>query len=207
MGYQRSKAQREADRTETGRLWCRGYTEQEIANKLEVSQTTICKDLAAIKEEWRKQVTRDRIELLRDEIAKLDHLEHVAWMAWEASQQEKETQSSESVLLDQLRRELEGAVDGGMAGGRRLRSSIKKESRDGSVAFVRLAFECIKQRCLLYGLAPKDSIDNVVAEKVEAEFENLMLRFEKGLPDEVKPLVFEAANAAVDAIALLPVGG
>ena len=206
MSGRRTTAQMEADRTEAGRLWCRGYTEHEIANMLELPRSTINRDLEAIKAEWRKKVSRDRVELLLDEIAKLDHLEHVAWQAWEASQQEKETQSSESVLLDQLRQEMTGAVDGGMAGGRRLRSSIKKESRDGSVAFVRLAFECIKQRCLLYGLAPKDSIDIVVAERVEAEFENLMRRFDQGLPEETKAVVFEVANSAVDAIAALPVG-
>lgn len=73
-------------RQQVARLYLQGQGQTEIALELEMSQSTVSKDLHHIHTAWRESAIRD-FDALRDlEIARLNHIEREAWAAWERSQ-------------------------------------------------------------------------------------------------------------------------
>lgn len=199
MAIRRTTAQVEADRTEIGRLYLENLSVLEIANRLELSIAAVQKDLKVLRAQWRADGEKDRADLLGNEIARLSNLERVAWEAWHASRTPRKTQTS-------TMQEAEEAIKEALGRPSKVRSVLKSETRDGNPVILKLIFDCIRQRCLLYGLAPKDSVDSVVIEQVEVEFEKLMQQMNQILPEDVKPIFFEAASTAVEALAASTAG-
>lgn len=72
-------------------LYIQGKTQNEIANHLEVTQSTICKDLMRIKDEWKQRMADDFGIKVGEELARIDRLERAAWEGWERSCKDAET--------------------------------------------------------------------------------------------------------------------
>lgn len=87
----RNKTQLEKDRAETARLYCQGWLQSEIAEKLRVDQSVISDDLKAIRAEWLASSVRDFDEARAQELAKIDHLELTYWEGWQRSCEDAET--------------------------------------------------------------------------------------------------------------------
>lgn len=66
-------------------LYCQGYSQMAIADKLKVSQPRISVLLSEIRLEWKAAQLVDTNEKLLIELAKMDKLEQECWIAWEAS--------------------------------------------------------------------------------------------------------------------------
>jgi hypothetical protein len=77
-------------------------TVRRIAKQLNVSHTTIGKDVKAIRGEWKEQRLRDWEERLAEELAKLDQQEQELWTAWERSKRDatEEREQTKRVELD-----------------------------------------------------------------------------------------------------------
>ena len=80
-------------RKEVAELYVQGWTQTQIAEKLNVTQACVCIDLQKLQKEWRESRIRDFDTARELEIQKLDRLEREAWAAWERSQ--KPSQSAE----------------------------------------------------------------------------------------------------------------
>lgn len=87
MAKPRSKIQRDQDLAIVAELRLKGYTQLQIADHLEVTQATVCRDLKTLEKQWRESALRDfdvdRVMTLK----KLELAEKEYWAAWERSQQ------------------------------------------------------------------------------------------------------------------------
>lgn len=115
-------------------LYLQGFTQKQIAVRLVVHQSTISRDLAHVRAEWKASRIRDFDELQTIEIEKIDRVEREAWAAWERSK------------LDLRKRSKTTGEDGGAV--------IKREviRRDGDPRFLAIVERCIERRCALMGL-------------------------------------------------------
>jgi len=125
-------------------LYLQGWSQSEIAQHLEVAQSTISKDVQHVRRQWEKSALRNFDQLRAQEVHKLDFVEREAWAAWERSQ--KPSQSA--VVTDQ-----------GGATGQRTRKSLKHQI--GDPRFLDQVNKCVAQRRALMGL---DALPNLTPE-------------------------------------------
>jgi len=76
-------------RTQVATLRLMHYTQQQIAQRLNVSQATVSADLAAVRDEWVSRRDQQYGDWVAEEIAKLDALERV-WLPRALSQNNDE---------------------------------------------------------------------------------------------------------------------
>lgn len=130
-------------RTKVAALALRGITNQfDICERLGMDRSqnsTISRDLKAIREEWKQSAVRDFDEAKGKELARLDAVEREAWEAWERSKVQRETTRTKRRTGDTLSDEAE----------------LKKESRDGDPRFLAMVIDCVDKRCELLGLVVK----------------------------------------------------
>ncbi len=65
-------------RRQVAALYLARQTQEAIARKLEVSQTTVCDDLATLREEWRQEQQADIAAIIVRELAELSEMEGAA---------------------------------------------------------------------------------------------------------------------------------
>lgn len=124
-------------RQEIGRLYLEGWTQPAIADKFGVNQSTISRDLAAIRKEWMKSAVLDFNEAKAREIAKIDRLEMEYWQAWQES---KEATRKTAVK--------------GKGSGKKpdyLEKTETIEERHGNSQYLAGVQWCIEQRLKIYG--------------------------------------------------------
>ncbi len=68
-----------------------GMTLAEIGEKLGVNASTVCRDMAWVREEWRKSVVENYDQARAVELAKLNYVERCCWEAWEGRGHVRET--------------------------------------------------------------------------------------------------------------------
>ena len=68
-----------------------GMTLAEIGEKLGVDASTVCRDMAWVREEWRKSVVENYDQARAVELAKLNYVERCCWEAWKGSGHVRET--------------------------------------------------------------------------------------------------------------------
>ena len=74
-------------RQQVANLYLQGWPQAEIADHLQIAQSTISNDLKRIQKEWRRfDDPRLRHVAERSSYEKLDRLERESWAAWERSQ-------------------------------------------------------------------------------------------------------------------------
>jgi transcriptional regulator with XRE-family HTH domain len=76
---------RDERRKDVARLYIKGWTQTEIAEKLGKAQGTISSDLRIVQKEWRRSAVKAFESRHAIEIRKLDALERELWRAWEES--------------------------------------------------------------------------------------------------------------------------
>lgn len=143
--YQRrKKTEISLRRAKVAEMYLAGKVQMDIAAELDVSQATVCADIAAIEAEWAKSAQADIGKVLARELARLDQLERFYREAWESSKKPLEVTSSEKMDSE--------------TGGGRKKSSIKREHRDGNPAFLAGISDCITKRAKMLGIAePSES--------------------------------------------------
>jgi transposase len=139
---QKHKFKRLKRQNEVAKCYLRGMTQCEIAEKLNVSQSLVSSDIAAIHKRWvAKQIT-DRGAKVQVELEKLSQLEASAWEQWERSKQKKERVTKRS---------------GTSVRGQFLEAGLVSEDQCGDPRYLTIIGNCIGQRCKILGLetAPK----------------------------------------------------
>jgi hypothetical protein len=136
----RTPLERERDLRETAALYLRGLTQDEIAQRLNVSRQQIGYDLKVLQRRWQESALADFNAKKAAELARVDELERTYWEAWERSCQAREVTTQERTQAG------EGQIDVA-----RLKAGVRKEQRDGNPEFLRGVERCIETRCKIIG--------------------------------------------------------
>lgn len=143
----RSKIQRERDRLTIAELYLKGWSQQRIADLLELDKSNICRELKKIKEQWKSQAIEDHNLYVQQELRRLAMLEAEYWAGWETSQQSKEISLNERLATG---RDEVGQVLG------RVKQATRTEQKVGDATFLNGVLSCVKERARLLDLYPKE---------------------------------------------------
>jgi hypothetical protein len=120
-------------RVKVADLYIKGWSQAMIAKECNISQPTICDDLAKIRADWRDSAIRDFDMLRERELQRIDRVEREAWSAWERSQQP-----------------VQSAVVTGEDITKRTKKSVIQKY--GDPRFLDVVHRCIAQRRAMLGL-------------------------------------------------------
>ena len=115
-------------------LYLQGLSQASIAEQLEVSQTSVARDLAKIERSWRESAIRDFDAAKERELQRLALIEKNAWEGWKRSCQPIQS----------------ATVDGQAADSQKAKRTVKHQN--GQPRFLELVLECIDKRAKLLGL-------------------------------------------------------
>lgn len=144
-GAKFTRAQREENRDKIAALRLRGFTFQEIGERLGMATSYAYTEFKVVEQRWRHSARQNLIEFKARELARIDALEEEAWRAYERSQRDSVEQE-------------EGFV---FAQGERQRDSAraKRRARDGEAKWLGIVMQCIDRRIKLLGLDAPDLMD------------------------------------------------
>jgi predicted transcriptional regulator len=124
-------------RRKAARLSLRGLSQAKIARRLGCSQSTVSRDLEAVRAAWLADATLAMDAIKAKELAKLDELEATYWRAWERSVGEH----TKTTVTDKAT----GAE-----------TSTTTEDLCGDPRYLAGVERCVERRCKIPGLdAPK----------------------------------------------------
>jgi predicted transcriptional regulator len=168
----------QARSTKIANLYCEGKGQATIAALLGLSQSTVSRDLAVVREEW-QVIRRDVLDgRLAEELAKIDHLERVAWEAWKSSCEDSEVRSVRKV------------------GNKEITEYVRR-SRVGDPRFLERVSWCIDARCRLLGLhAAKSMYVTGTIETVQLTEAEKQVAFERIIAEMTRETAELAASAA-----------
>ncbi len=144
----RTKIQRERDRLTIAELLLKGWSQQRIADWLDLDKSGVSREVKRIKVQWQSETIEDTHLYVQAELRRLAMLEAEHWAAWERSQCSKETTHLEKLLT--------GGKDEGGATTGRVRQATKAEQRVGDAVFLTGIQRVIDCRCKLLGLYPTE---------------------------------------------------
>lgn len=131
-----TKIEREARRTEIARLYLMRLPQAEIGARVHVTQATVSRDLARIRQEWRESRAADFGDRLGEELARIDALEQTYWEAWRRSLDPKRTETTQQRQGESV----EIAV------------TIRTDGSEGNPGFLAGIQWCISKRVEILGL-------------------------------------------------------
>jgi len=146
-GRHRSSAEIAKHRRQISNLYLQGRLQAEIASELNLSQSTVSRDLKALRGEWLVSSLMDFDEARANELAKIDTLEREYWDAWQRSREDAET------ITTKGRGDKETAVS--------MEKTVQLKGQVGDAAFLRGIEWCIDRRCKLLGLDDTQKLDIV----------------------------------------------
>lgn len=157
-GPKRTPIQRERDKQTIIELRLKGWTQQQIADYVELDVSTINRQLKKINEEWRQERLDDADLYIKQELRRLSMLEAECWQAWQRSQG-----SSHSELIERL---ATGRDESGSPVGR-VKTLTRTETKVGDAQFLTIIMKVISERIKLLGLAPTPARQMKVVEAMQ----------------------------------------
>lgn len=146
----RTPQERERDLAFIARHYLRGWSQNEIANRISeertysLSQATISNEIKLLHEKWRESYLVDIDAVKAKELARLDELELAYWEGWQRSLRNTEDQE-QSAVQDKYGSNQNKSYE---------RKSVTKSTkqRDGHVDFLKGVERCIALRLKIFGL-------------------------------------------------------
>lgn len=135
-GRKRTRDERERDLAKIAEHYLRGYSHEQIAERVGLSRQQIGYDLKVLRERWRESQLAAIDEVKARELEKLDRMESELWEQWERSKG------------DRTRRKV-GTKSGAQAGETR---EMVTEERLGDPRYMQAILQCIEKRTKLLGL-------------------------------------------------------
>jgi hypothetical protein len=136
----RTVVERDHDLRETASLYLHGFSQGEIAQRLQVSRQQIGYDVKLLQRRWQESALADFNARKAAELAKVDELERTYWEAWQRSCQAREVTTQEKTQAGE-----------GQTEDTRRKAGVRKEPRDGNPEFLRGVERCIELRCKITG--------------------------------------------------------
>jgi len=150
-GKRRSPSEIARDRRNVASRYLQGKLQAEIAEELEVSQSSVSRDLKAIQKLWLASSLIDFNEAKARELAEIDHLERVYWKAWAVSCKARTGKSVKA--KGTIQREItnpDGTVT--FVQESPAEQTVRTEDRIGDPRFLQGVRWCIDQRCKIIGV-------------------------------------------------------
>jgi len=145
-----TRASREERRAEVGRRYLKAESQVMIAEAMGYSAAQVSRDLAIMRERWKKSVERSQEELKTETLARLDAMSRCYWEGWEASLGSREITTQEKQS----------------GGGEGVRVSVRREAQRGDPRFLDGIARTEERRIKLLGLdAPSRCEVSAVTEK------------------------------------------
>lgn len=148
-GTARFKVERR--RAEASRLYRAGWTQANIAERLQVTEQTVQRDIAVVRERWKQAGIHDLNERKAAELERIDWAEREAQRGWTRSLRDEVTVTQE-----------EGGENGG-------RTITRRRGQAGNPAFLQTVLKCVDQRCRILGLNAPERIDVTITDATEEE--------------------------------------
>lgn len=126
-------------------LYLQGRKQHEIAQDLDVGESTVTKDLEAIQKAWLEACVRDITQQKMQEVAKIDHLERTYWAEWERSKLPARKSRTQKVT--------QGASP------EKATAQVETQERCGKRDYLRGVEWCIERRIKLLGLDAPQQVD------------------------------------------------
>lgn len=150
-------------RKECAELYLQGWHQTQLAEHFGVNQTTISRDLKAIREDWLQSTVIDFNEAKARELVKLDNLEVKYWEAWERSRLPSD------VITKKSNHKAEQAA-------KVLGVTAIRATRDGDPRFLAGVYKCIEKRIAILGIDAPLKVDVTVS--MPPDVEARMMRIE-----------------------------
>lgn len=156
VGDRRQASERARDKRLIAMYYLQQKKQKEIADLINLDQSTVSKDLKEIEKEWKEERVTDLDTAKKRELKRIDLLEEQYWQSWENSKRKK---------ID-VTRKLKGK-QGSKAGEIVVDTSkdidiITRESDEiGDPRFLDGVYDCIKQRSELMGLNISDDLADI----------------------------------------------
>src|SRR5262249_27912486 len=126
----------ERRRQQIAEMRLQGWSQQAIADRLDITQATVSNDLKSIRQQWRERMIADFNDLQAEELQRVERIEREAWAGWERSQK-----PAESAVIE--------------ADPKKARRKTVK-NQHGDPRFLSIVSSCIQSRRAILGLdAPK----------------------------------------------------
>lgn len=138
----REPAQVDRDRKRIAELYLKRWLQVDIAEELKIDQSTVSRDLAAIREQWRKSTLIDFNEAKARELARIDNLEMTYFEAWDRSLDPFKSKVIKAKGNPKTEEELKANAE----------QTLKTEDRNGDPRFLQGVQWCIEQRCQILGI-------------------------------------------------------
>jgi hypothetical protein len=202
-GPKRTVCQRQLDNMEMINLIRRGWTQQMIAEKFDVSQSVISYSWKTI---VKQKMKAELDELVQAKLEEYGELKREAWAAWERSKLDQESSKCEETVFS-------GAATGPSSTERR---STEKRGQTGNASYLKIIKECLDAERELQALNPakeihgsmtvldwtaimKDAVTNGIPETIEHKIEqavNDRSRLERKMVEALAEDVAEAEDIA-----------
>lgn len=147
----RKRIQREKHREMMTDFVLKGWTQQKIAEYLEISQAQVSYDLKQIRKEWRERSYENVGEHKAIAMAKLDLIEKEAWEAWDKSKEDEEIETAEKIIAEIERSAREDGENTKSANNRN-KATKRVRKRDGNAVFLAKILDVCKERHSILGL-------------------------------------------------------
>jgi len=136
-------------------LYLQGWLQADIATELNLSESTVSRDLKALQGQWLKSALIDFDEAKSRELAKIDRLEREYWRGWKRSCEDAETITK----------------DGTPAAVEKVKRTAKGQA--GDPRFLAGVQWCIDRRCKVLGIDAAAKFDfSSAGEKIEVTYIN-----------------------------------
>ena len=163
MRGKRTKPEKERDLRDIARWHVMRQTHQEIADRISadpdrpytLSRVQITMDIKAIHEHWRREYTKSRDVLIRQELVKLQAVEDEYWAAWQRSCEE----ATETTTFRERKAGTGDAAN--LDAGGKDRAVVKRWEQVGDPRFLAGVERCQVRRMVILGIEepPKAPID------------------------------------------------
>lgn len=158
-------------RKQVAQMYLQGKTQWDIARAISVSQSLVCQDLKAIREQWLASMLQDFDEKKAQELAKIDNIEEVAWIGYHRSCEDAETKrTTTEQRLDEEEQSADGdkKPKGRKKAGKSKMTTVKIiediviKGQAGDKGFLATVQWCVEMRCKIFNFIKPDKQNNVV---------------------------------------------
>lgn len=147
-GKRRSNGELARDRRNISDLYLQGRLQADIAAKLNISQSTVSRDITWLQAQWLTSSLVNINKVKSKELAKIDRLEREYWTAWERSCEDAETLTQKTKGKVEKRQD----DDGRFVAERPAEATKTSKGQAGDPRFLAGIQWCIERRCKILGV-------------------------------------------------------
>jgi predicted transcriptional regulator len=175
LGTNRSPREREMDRLEMVKLLRRGYTQQEVADIIGISQAQVCYDWKIVISKLRNESDTARDELIAIKLEEYREIKREAWDAWERSKEDAERLEEDEFCEDRTCAVCSGKGTNGRGGkcfncqGNGFRKAQKatskrltREGKNPANEYLRTILSCVEAERELLGINPDKKVSGTL---------------------------------------------